>query len=288
MSFMPVAGKIFVCAECQKKVPIDYVGGSLETQIGDMAVNRQLEYSEHLGQPSANPYEEGFYLYDIGVCGECYEKMDSPENRERYEQIFHSLDEIQAERNQALQAISFIAEDTIGSIASGLTLQDIGSAVGSPIDASFGDKHAAATKKQRMITGFVQNYSNRIQPYILEKAFAEGPIHQILEQYRGETKPLTNQLTSLLGLTQGKGYLQKHTNAAENLNDYIISDMTVREPVAGAIDEIFYYPVEYDVPELMQFLAIRPEDSEIHVHMLVGKKQLCTIIEKLTMPETAH
>lgn len=285
---MLVAGKIFVCPECQKTVQVDYEGGALVTQIGDMEVMRQLEYSEQLGQPNADPDEEGFYLYDFGVCGACYENLASAENRERYEQILHLLDKIEAERSQAIEAISLIAEDAIRSVAANLTLEDISAAIGRPVDATLGDKHATAAKKQRLITGFVQDYSNRIKPYILNKAFAEGHIKQRMKQYREETKHSISQLSSLLDITQGKSFVQKHTNAAENLNAYIISNETVRYPVDDAIDEVFYYPIEYDVPELMQFLAIRPEDSGISVHLLIDKKQFCEMMERLTMPEQAH
>lgn len=284
MSFMLVTGKIFRCAECQKTVQVDYEGGPLETQIGDMAVSRQLEYSEHFGQPSADPYEEGFYLYDLGACQECYEKLVSADDKERYAQIFDLISTIEAERSQAIDAVSDVAADAIKSVALGLTLLDISKAIGSPVDARLGDKHATVGKKRRQIRGFVQDYSNRIQPYILEKAFADGPIRQIMEQYREETKHSISQLSSLLDLTIGKSFVEKHTNATESLNDYIISRYTVRYPVDDAIDEVFYYPVKYDVPKLMQFLAIRPKDSGISVHLLIDKKQLCEIMERLTMP----
>lgn len=288
MSFMTVVGKIFVCPECEKTVAVDYVGGPLATQIGDMAVAQQLEYSEHLGQPNTDPYEEGFYLYDFGVCGACYENLASAKDRKRYEQIFHLLGKIEAERSQAIDAVSDVAVDAIKSVALGLTLLDISKAIGSPVDARLGDKHATVDKKRRQISGFVQDYSNRIHPYILEKAFADGPVRQIVEQYREETKHSISQLSSLLDITQGKSYVQKHTNAAENLNAYIISNETVRYPVDDAIDEVFYYPIEYDVSELMHFLAIRPEDSGISVNLLIDKKQLCGIMERLTMSEQAH
>lgn len=288
MSFMLVAGKIFRCTECQKAVQVEYEGGALVTQIGDMAVSRQLEYSEQLGQPSADPYKEGFYLYDFGVCGSCYENLASAEDRERYGQIFHLISTIEAERSQAIEAVSDVAADAIKSVALGLTLLDISKAIDSPVDARLGDKHATVGKKRRQITGFVQDYSNRIQPYILEKAFADGPIRQIVEQYREETTSSISQLSSLLDVTQGKSFLQKHTNATESLNDYIISRYMVRYPVDDAIDEVFYYAVRYDVRKLMQFLAIRPEDSGVSVHLLIDKKQLCEIMERLTMSEQAH
>lgn len=288
MSFMLVAGKIFVCVECQKAVQVEYEGGASVTQIGDMEVMRQLEYSEQLGQPSAEPYEEGFYLYDFGVCDECYGNLASTEDRERYEQIFHLLGKIETERSQAIEAISIIAADAIGSVAVNLTLQDISAAIGSPVDATLGDKHATEAKKRRLITGFVQDYSNRVEPYIQKKAFAEGRIKQSMKQYREEIKLSKSQLSSLLDMTKGKSFVQKHTNAAENLNEYIITSETVRYPVDDAIDEVFYYPVEYDVSELMQFLAIRSEDSGVSVHSQISKKQLCEIMERLTMLELDH
>ncbi len=283
MSFMLVAGKIFRCAECQKTVQVDYEGGPLETQIGDMAVSRQLEYSEHFGQPSADPYEEGFYLYDLGACQECYEKLVSADDKERYAQIFDLISKVETERGQADEAISLMADDAIGSVTLSLTLQDISKAIGASVYGTLGDKHRAATKMRRMITGFVQDHSNQIEAYILEKTFAEDPIKQILDQYRDETLQPISLLLSLLNITQGKSFQKKHTNAVENLNDYIIASTMVRYPVDDAIDEVFYYPVEYDVPNLKQYLELKACNSGISVRSQFGKKQIGEIMEKLVM-----
>jgi hypothetical protein len=284
MSFMLVTGKIFRCAECQKAVQVDYEGGPLETQIGDMAVHQQLECSEHFGQPSADPYEEGFYLYDLAACQDCYENLVSVEDKALYAQIFDLFNKIETEREQAIEAVSLMAKDTVGSVASNLTLQDISKATGTSVDDSLGDKHSTATKMRRLITGFVQDHSNQIEAYILEKAFSESPIKQIIDQYRDETMQPIGQLLSLLDINHGKSFRPKHTNAAENLNDYIITSATVRCPVDDAIDEVFYYPLEYDVPNLKQYLELKADNSGISVHPQIGKKQIGEIIESLVMP----
>ncbi len=83
MSFMTVRGKIFICSQCEKSLTIEYQGGATMTQIGDMEVYRQQELSQQLGQPSAYPESEGYYLYDIGLCAECYTDVNKKINSDR-------------------------------------------------------------------------------------------------------------------------------------------------------------------------------------------------------------
>jgi len=77
MSSMPVKGKRFVCSECGKIVQIEYEGGVKMTQVGDMEVYRQMQLSEYFGTQSEP------YLYDIGLCFQCYERSPYKKDEER-------------------------------------------------------------------------------------------------------------------------------------------------------------------------------------------------------------
>lgn len=293
-STQPVTGKIYVCVECQKTVKVDYEGGSQQTEIGVKGITRQLEFSQRFGQPNADPYTQGFYLYDLGTCSDCYESFVSSEDREHYEQIFNLIEKVETKRELANHAIAPIAADAIRKVVSDLTLQDVGKAIGSRDDLPLAYKNATETEKRQMNKRIVRNQTYLVRSYALNKAFAEAPLKQILDQYRDDTKPLTSQLASLLGLTHGKTYTQKHTNAGgylfedlPNLRTWQFGLMK-RYPVDDATDEIFYYPVQYDVPGLIRRLAIGPDDYELTLSIRIDKEMVGNIMEKLTLTELQH
>jgi len=74
MSFMLTRGKIFICQKCGHRVQVEYEGGETMTQIGDFEVMRQTQIAEELCEQQTIEGSKGFYLYDFGLCGTCYEK----------------------------------------------------------------------------------------------------------------------------------------------------------------------------------------------------------------------
>ena len=83
MSFMVVSGKQFMCSDCEKIVQIEYEGGAQMTQIGDLSVMEQIQLSEQFGS------EFDSYLYDIGICNECF---DNEKELKRSNEIFKLID----------------------------------------------------------------------------------------------------------------------------------------------------------------------------------------------------
>ncbi len=76
MSLMLVSGKQFICENCKKVVLIEYKDGAQMTQIGDDNVHKQMELSQQFGQINDNPNQDGYYLYDIGLCSDCFAAIE--------------------------------------------------------------------------------------------------------------------------------------------------------------------------------------------------------------------
>ena len=134
MSFLLVAGKIFVCQKCQKLITIEYEGGALLTQIGDENVMQQSEYSQHMKQPNSNPDEQGHFLYDIGLCTSCYHVQNSRSDQLKNEEIFEITNSITTSNEEAKAAILEVLPGLLKGIASEMTIDDVSSAVNGSID----------------------------------------------------------------------------------------------------------------------------------------------------------
>ena len=198
MSFMTVRGKIFICSQCEKSLTIEYQGGAQMTQIGDMEVYRQQELSQQLGQLSADPEREGYYLYDIGLCAECYTDVSREINSDREKKVFSLIDSLNEKKKSYLDDI----EEIISSISMKLIYQwDLNmlqSILGKKLGALLNDKHMAKSKREKQIRDLLRKRHFNLESSIIEEAFQNEAIQKLIADYEESTYSELSQLKKLL------------------------------------------------------------------------------------------
>ena len=270
---MLVTGKIFICSECEKYITIEYEGGPLYTQIGDSSVYYQLEISEKIGQPNSKPEEEGFFLYDIGICSNCFEKACGHDALESNVKFFDLIDLISIKKNEYLDQISKLILDLSAKIISNLNIKDIESAIDGNFDRDFGDKYALPSKKKKLFNAFWNKNKDNFAQYVLTLLLLEDNIKQEIMKWDEFSGPVIEDLKSILR-TGHKIYTIKNTEETENLNDYICAETTVRTPVDFSIKEKFYFEFEIEDENIDDFADIK---------CLISLDESCSILirEKL-------
>lgn len=280
MSFMLISGKIFFCNECNKTIRVEYKGGPQITQIGDLNIMNQLELSEQmkkLKQPNPHPEEQGYYLYEVGYCEKCYKKRVDSDEKDKIQEFFKIIETLTKIRSKTITAIFKLLPEMIESAASKMTPDDMGAAIGSPFDPYLGDRHALPAKRQRMIRAFIQDNSRSIESYLSKKVLEESSIAECIAKWEQSIEAKRNRFNLLMDQISSV-YIMKKTNAVENLNDFIISDNSVRKPVFWSPNEKFYFPSELNTDGVTDLFDVT---SEISRHDDISK-YANSIIERLT------
>ena len=273
MSFLNVVGKIYRCSECQKSIRIEYQDGARLTQIGDWNVTSQLELSKKLGQPNDNPDENGYYLYDIRICIDCFNKQNGVLDNDKLETIGQINNDLLERREKTVADIEELTPGILDDIISPLTLTDVENIIGGSVDPSFGDKHATPKKRKRLINEFLDQHRDKFAEFFRRKAWQESDIQQIVKGYNALAEPAMKKLKKLIP-TDTPFYIAKHTNAAENLNDLICYEHTIRKPVDESPDHVFVF--EQEIDEEMLFDDFKLTSSALP--MAIYKKLMANML----------
>lgn len=255
MSFMLVTGKIFLCNVCQKRLKVNYEGGALYTQIGDNRIMQQQDIADSYKQPNPNPNEEGYYLYDIGLCENCWEVQVDGGQKSMFEEIVKIMNTNVALRDNTILIIEEMLPNLTENIACAMTIEDVKSAIATPIDLTLGDKHATLSKRQKLCKSFAQHHRDALENYIIDKSWMDSDIKEVVDNYNNAAQPLHDRLKKLIGKSRIL-YYSKETNAAENLNGYILAETTVRKPVEGSPDELFLFEQEMEADDVVEMFDI--------------------------------
>lgn len=273
MSSMPVKGKRFVCSECRKMVQIEYEGGVKMTQVGDMEVYRQMQLSEYFGTQSEP------YLYDIGLCSQCYERSPYKKDEERIIEIIELIDRLYAERKRSLEEISALVEPK--AIASVWEVESIKNILGERLETIFGDKHMAKSKRKRQVEDLLRRKRSDIANALIADAFRDGRVAEIVADYEVRIEENLRELERLL--KEGEIVIKvKRTDEPENLNSYIVTQDTIRYPVEGSAKEYFFFEVELDSSQIFEDLKMNEESFSMEYtidlkgidEIIIGKLQL--------------
>ena len=269
MSFSVVGGKTFICYECGHRVSVDYEGGAMMTQIGDLEVIRQQEIAEELNEQQI-PDERGFYLYDFGLCASCYEKTISKSAKEqnnKLNELFRQLDVLYTSSTEDIN-ISFT--EALKQIRKNLTKGDISKAVGGLDDDILEDNRLHKGKRKSPMKSFIHTNSEELERYILKKVWKTDKIKMAAEQYKEASDKILDEM--LKHLKKNKVYyLRKRVDASENLNEFIITDTSVRVPIEGSSSEAYYYEME------INFVAVR-KSYRLKVSNLYLEKGILTLM----------
>ena len=121
-----------------------------------------------------------------------------------------------------------------------------------------------------------------MEKYIIEKAWSENSISQIVGRYYQTAQPPLGRLKVLFSDISSI-YLVKHSNAMEKLNDYIIAETTVRQPTESSPDEMFYFEVKADSDAFLSSFDLTPSDAKVKTSSNDTLKVVRSMMERLTM-----
>ncbi len=261
MSFLLVSGKQFICSSCEKVVRIEYKNSPMQTQVGDFKAMHHMELSQQYGQINSNPNEEGYYLYDFGLCSDCFAKEVNDEVRKKSDRIVYIYDKLAEIHDTYSQNINKSIPDTAKEIMANINPETF---CNSKMYTIMKNKHILASKKEKQIKSIIRYSYYDIQADILKKVFQHSSIKEILVNYSAKSKKYKKELKQLIQ-DNNTIFISKRTDAVENLNDYIESDLSVRYPEDDSIQEIFYYEVELNLSEVLTSFKMNYKDFNYEV-----------------------
>lgn len=248
MSFMIVSGKTFICQICENSLRVEYEGGPLMTQIGDFEVMQQQDIARELGDQNEN---DGFYLYDFGICASCYEKEVDKSLKEKSVQINELLTKLN--NLSALLEEAFVK--TLPKVESSITwnkiVEDFNLA-----DDILVDNRQNKGKRNTPLKKFIRNYSDDLESYIIKKVLKTPELESLVKHYKEQFKLIMSNIDKLIK-KNNLLYFGKMTNDAENLNPYILTDTSVRTPIDESPSEMFYYKSQLDIELVREQYSFR-------------------------------
>ena len=268
MSFLMVSGQIFICTECSKKVRVEYEGGAILTQVGDaFAEDYKKKRLRRLIWEAAKKLffittpvnaEHGEYLEAYGLCEKCYLANVSSGDRLKIQRITQLVDELSVEREKVMKVIEAELPEVLASISLGLTKEDVESAIGHSFDSTLGDIHSTPRKKKGRFNAFYQKEKNLLEKYLLRKAWMDSCIQRRVSNYR---EIACGQLAELQDLVADppQMYCAEKTNQTQNLNDYLMTETTVRTPEENSRSEEYYFLVDSNFDALLELFALNAQ-----------------------------
>jgi hypothetical protein len=270
MSFLLVSGKSFRCKICKHTIQVEYEGGPAMTQIGDFNVSQQLEYSKEFGQPNENPETDGYSLLDFGVCQECYQNnvfLKDQATEENKQKLLSGYDDLISKKYAFMEENLELFTKFISEKIETFSLDDINIIAGQDFDPDLGDKYASPKKKKGLFNAyFQQNIRGRVVPYFLKCAFNDPDISQIVSDHNQSSKKQWKELRKLFSKKIISIHVPTLISQAENLNDYIQCESTVRYPTKDTPNVNFYHQVEFSL------------DNDIKSDFLISKKDISSSI----------
>ena len=272
MSFMVVGGKTFICRECGHRVSVDYKSGAMMTQIGDFEVMRQQEIAEELNEQQ-KPDERGFYIYDFGLCTSCYEKTALKPQRVRNNKLNELFEQLDILHASSTEDINIAFTEALEQVKKNLTRDDISNAVGGLDDNILEDNRQHKGKRKSPMKSFVHTNSEELERYILKKVWKIDKIKLTVEQYKEASNKILDEMMKHLEKSKVY-YLSKRVDTSENLNEFIVTDTSIRVPVEGSSSETYYYEME------INFGAVRKNYRLKASNLYLEKGILTLMVEK--------
>lgn len=251
MSWLLVRGKLFWCGDCRRQIRVEYEGAARPTQVSDPVIDAQVQWSRELGQPMDDPDQEGWYLHDIGLCERClHETMQADGGRQEIlQELLHLAEAAGRLRTECLHSVggsvTRLIRETVGHWELGdfraLDEHVWAETVGIWNFQSLGARRRKAACR-RFAEVSTQAVDPRFRPLVEESS---GILEEILG-WDAKLRPHRERALALLPACPDEGYCTKWTDAAENLNPFIVGPQTIREPASGSIHETFHNPVSID------------------------------------------
>ncbi len=265
MSFLNVAGKIYYCLQCKSTTRICFEGGPKFTQIGDLNIFEQMEISQKLGQPNSDPDREGYYLYDLVLCEKCYQQylQKNGEKEKVIQPLVREFYKLINERHLLIKSLVPEINDMVAKQIHSFTIEELDKLLEERFDKDFGDKYALPGKKKGKFNQlYTQSIRHKAIPYFLKKALADEKIDKAVSSYLKMVETAWLEPTQQFRDEVVQTYIPFAISSAENLNNYVYSEATVRVPDATTPDLTFYHECDLDFAYMNGRLALTDEDFE--------------------------
>ena len=223
--------------------------GTPADQVGDVGILQQVALHRALGEPEADLGSIS-YLYDVGLCPDCYSSHVSEEEKCASEEILRVLEASSQAWDRAFSELSVVLPRVVREISSSMTREEIEKVIRCSFDPFLGETQATEARKKNLVNNFANRHRIAIGNHLMNRAWSQPAVAEIASRHKAEYGSLLEELRGLVK-EGGEVYLPKRSSEAENLNDYIESDLTVRVPVEGSPDELFFEHVEID-PAMIQ------------------------------------
>lgn len=265
MSFLNVAGKIYYCFQCKSTTRICFEGGPQLTQIGDLNIFEQMEISRKLGQPNSDPDREGYYLYDLVLCEKCYQQylQKNGEQEKVIQPLVREFSKLINEKQRLIEYLVPEIKDMVAKQIHSFAVEELDNLLEEHFDKDFGDKHALPGKKKGKFNQlYTQSIRHKAIPYFLKTALADEKIDKAVSSYLKMVETAWLEPTHKFRDEVVQTYVPSAIRRAENLNNYICYEATVRAPEATTPDLTVYHECELDFAYMNSQLALTAEDFE--------------------------
>lgn len=284
MSFMYVKGKIYHCLNCKKSIKVQYMPILINdtpthlTQIGDDNIIFWYKLNEKYGQPpeeeDVSP-ESPVFLHDEGFCKGCVEniirknkKLIELQNKyNRFADIYKKASEL---LDSYSKEINPLISDLLDSFVNNMVFYDLKEIDDEIFSQTLREKDFLTKRKKRaLLHEFFKKVENKIPEYMKKIVLRNENVRYFISQYEQYSKELLEELYELSSTITGEVYIRKDIYSPENLNNYIITDMTVRIPINPKQDiEYFFYPANITEQDLKYCISNLHSDALLSFDVL--------------------
>ncbi|MFA9422271.1 MAG: hypothetical protein ACERLG_01745 [Sedimentibacter sp.] len=240
MSFLNIRGKMIHCLNCDNLVTIEYVGGNVQTQIGDASVMQQRELNEEFMPADYDFKNEGYYYHDGAICKDCIK--DIQQNDDNYLLVdsdyivFHYLEAV----HNIMDHISRLPYSLYSEYLNNLTentLKQINEELFAEIinTKTFGLKK----EKKRLSQMFVEKSKEEINKSYKDFIKNSNEYKQLKKEGRVLSEKYEEKVIENLDF-EGPIYRKINYMDTNNLNPYIVAETTVRVPLEVIGNTEFY------------------------------------------------
>lgn len=248
MSWMLVRGKKFICNKCGKVTLVEYQGGALMTQIGDIEIMKQEHIAKELGENQNG--ENGYYLYDIGICENCYKTKINKSIQNRCERVDALLQELQ----ENLELLEKTFYENLPKVRDIIKWNEMAKELEIDTDSLI-DRRENKSKKRTPLKTYIHNNADKLTYYIVKKTFEIPEVENFTANYLNKKNAIISEIDKLFRKDSffrfnNICYYFKDTTKAENLNSHFLADTTIRVPRDDSPSEKFYFEYEINIESI--------------------------------------
>ncbi len=266
MSFLLVAGKIFICEECEDRIRVEYEGGASITQIGNDNIFYQFNCCfEKYGQPNQNPKKEGYYIYDNEkICHKCYTEKNLKAGQKianAKQELISKYYEFGDAKCQVLNSLQSDYAGYVSNLISGFRFEDFETLMEKKFDRDLLDPHITREKRERKFKQyFAQNIRNKIDDYILIRLQADANFNSAIDSHNERVRGYYDDITALFSKDEVELMVPFDVCSPENLNNYIDTDNSARKSVECDPKILLYQKMEISLNFFREKAEIRIND----------------------------